>query len=74
MNRGTPRNILIELNMTTDDYNFVSTVYYVGFIFGPRLPMLKQAHLDTVHCLRDTIQFDHEENAPFQISGENNGS
>lgn len=29
MNRGTPRNILTELDMTTDDYNWVSTAYNV---------------------------------------------
>ncbi|KAJ0330545.1 hypothetical protein COL922a_012411 [Colletotrichum nupharicola] len=32
MNRGTPRNILTELKMTGDDYNFVSTLYYIPFI------------------------------------------
>lgn len=30
MNRGTSRNILTELGMTGDEYNFVSTVYFVS--------------------------------------------
>ncbi|KAK4610452.1 MFS transporter prlL [Fulvia fulva] len=32
MNRGTSRNILTELGMTGDEYNFVSTVYFIPFI------------------------------------------
>ena len=38
MNRGTPRNILTQLNMTTDDYNWVSTVYYVCCSLKPQCP------------------------------------
>lgn len=30
MNQGTSRNILKQLNMTDDDFNFVSTVYFVS--------------------------------------------
>lgn len=29
MNRGTNQNILTQLSMTSDEYNFVNTVYYV---------------------------------------------
>ncbi|CAH0058411.1 unnamed protein product [Clonostachys solani] len=29
MNRGTDRNILTQLKMTSDDYNWVSTIYFV---------------------------------------------
>ncbi|SPO02601.1 uncharacterized protein DNG_05274 [Cephalotrichum gorgonifer] len=32
MNKGTPRNILTQLRMTSDEYNFVSTVYFIPFI------------------------------------------
>lgn len=32
MNRGTDRHILKQLNMTGDDYNFVSTVFFVSLM------------------------------------------
>lgn len=30
MNTGTPDNILTQLGMTANEFNFVSTIYYVG--------------------------------------------
>lgn len=73
MNRGTPRNILTELNMTGDDYNWVSTIYYVRC--PPRwcdcVRLTQQP--DTVHCFRDTVQSDHEENAAFEVPGQDHG-
>mgnify|MGYP005989100451 CR=1 FL=1 len=30
MNRGTPENILTQLHMSKDAYNFVSTIYFVS--------------------------------------------
>ncbi|ETI25369.1 hypothetical protein G647_02142 [Cladophialophora carrionii CBS 160.54] len=32
MNRGTPQNILTQLHMSANDYNFISTIYYVPYI------------------------------------------
>ncbi|CAG9976014.1 unnamed protein product [Clonostachys byssicola] len=32
MNRGTDRNIMTQLNMTANDYNWVSTIYFIPFI------------------------------------------
>ncbi|KAM0547553.1 hypothetical protein ACHAPJ_010297 [Fusarium lateritium] len=32
MNKGTDRNILTQLNMTSDDYNWVSTIYNIPFM------------------------------------------
>ncbi|KAF2010004.1 putative pantothenate transporter [Aaosphaeria arxii CBS 175.79] len=32
MNKGTPRNILTQLEMTGDEYNFVNTIYFIPFI------------------------------------------
>lgn len=34
MNRGTSQNILTQLHMTPDAYNFVSTIYFIPFIIG----------------------------------------
>ena len=32
MDKGTSRNILTQLNMTSNDYNFVTTLYYVSCV------------------------------------------
>ncbi|KAK1447209.1 hypothetical protein CMEL01_09048 [Colletotrichum melonis] len=32
MNKGTPRNIMTQLKMTADDYNWVSTIYNIPFM------------------------------------------
>ncbi|VUC36359.1 unnamed protein product [Clonostachys rosea] len=32
MNRGSDRNIMTQLKMTGDDYNWVSTIYFIPFI------------------------------------------
>lgn len=30
MNKGTPRNIMTQLDMTSDEYNLLNVLYYVG--------------------------------------------
>jgi len=30
MNKGTPQNILTQLHMSANDYNFISTIYFVS--------------------------------------------
>jgi hypothetical protein len=32
MDKGTPHNILTELKMSSDQYNLVTTMYYVCFL------------------------------------------
>ncbi|EPE06666.1 pantothenate transporter [Ophiostoma piceae UAMH 11346] len=34
MDKGTPRNIMTELRMSADDYNLVTTAYYVPYILA----------------------------------------
>ncbi|KAF4949485.1 hypothetical protein FSARC_13469 [Fusarium sarcochroum] len=34
MDQGTPRNIMIELNISPDDYNFVTMAYYIPYILA----------------------------------------
>ncbi|KAM0080734.1 hypothetical protein ACKRZS_007111 [Fusarium odoratissimum] len=34
MDRGTPRNIMTELNISADDYNFVTMAYYIPYILA----------------------------------------
>ncbi|EGX88261.1 pantothenate transporter, putative [Cordyceps militaris CM01] len=34
MDRGTPRNILTELHMTSNQYNFVTLAYYIPYILA----------------------------------------
>ncbi|TQN64609.1 MFS transporter prlL [Colletotrichum shisoi] len=32
INKGTPRNIMTQLNMTSDEYNLLNVLYYVPYI------------------------------------------
>ncbi|KAJ4258054.1 hypothetical protein NW762_008194 [Fusarium torreyae] len=34
MDQGTPRNIMIELNISPDNYNFVTLAYYIPYILA----------------------------------------
>lgn len=69
MNRGTPRNILKELRMTGDEYNFVQTIYYVCPLSGAVLPDFdNNSASDSIYYLRDSIKFNHEEDATFKVS------
>ncbi|KAH7146243.1 major facilitator superfamily domain-containing protein [Dactylonectria macrodidyma] len=45
MDRGTPRNILIELNITSDQYNFVTAAYYIPYILAETPSNLLIKHL-----------------------------
>jgi hypothetical protein len=56
MNKGTPRNILTQLNMTSDEYNFVSTVYFVRSSLICILDnMTADALPDTIHRIRNPV-------------------
>lgn len=35
MNRGTDRNIMTQLGLTSDEYNLLTVFYYVGLVFSP---------------------------------------
>jgi hypothetical protein len=74
MNRGTPRNILTELRMTGDEYNFVQTIYYVRSVSGAIHDDVNDNGLsDPIHRIRDSIKFDYEEDAAFKVSVTNYG-
>jgi hypothetical protein len=48
MNKGTPLNILTQLHMSANDYNFISTIYYVSL---PRSIDAAKSHQDRSHTL-----------------------
>lgn len=74
MNRGTPRNILKELSMTGDDYNFVSTIYFVRLLDSRSLQNPSSSDSDTIHCIRGSIESDPETNASFSLSVPDHGN
>ncbi|KPM38314.1 hypothetical protein AK830_g8213 [Neonectria ditissima] len=45
MDQGTPRNILIELSITSDQYNFVTAAYYIPYILAETPSNLLIKHL-----------------------------
>lgn len=67
MNKDTDRNIMTQLNMTADDYNWVSTVYNVS-VSKPISTIAKPTwSTDSIHAFRDSHQHDCKEDASFQI-------
>jgi hypothetical protein len=56
MDKGTKHNIMIELGMTSDQFNLVTVAYYVCI---HRFPRTKQSLIDTedtIHCRGSTVK------------------
>lgn len=69
---GEPRNVLTELNMTADQYNWVQTVYYVGAPGNMTRPCNLLILLTDQLChLRDSQQSLVEEDYTSKISDTN---
>lgn len=50
MNKGTPTNILTQLHMTANEYNLITTVYYVRIH-----RILYSTLLYCIHIERDSV-------------------
>lgn len=57
MNRGSGTNILTQLNMTANEYNLVTTVYYVREIKKNFFKVFVNLYreIDSVHRLRGAV-------------------
>lgn len=68
MNTGTNRNILKQLGMSSNEFNFVSTIYYVRDL--PTSDVLVQAYSfsDSLHYCRSTIQLVHQTHATISLA------
>lgn len=57
MDKGTEHNIMIELGMTSDQFNLVTVAYYVCIHRLPRTEQsLTEAAEDTIHRRRSTVK------------------
>lgn len=56
MDKGTEHNIMIELNMSSDQFNLVTVAYYVCIRRSSRTRYLLTDAEDTIHCRRSTVK------------------
>jgi hypothetical protein len=71
MDKGTPHNILTELKMTSNQYNLVTTMYYVGQSAWKDKTGADCS--DTLHRRRSSIQPSIERCATVSMAGSNHG-
>ncbi len=86
MDQGTPRNIMTQLHMTSDQYNFVTTAYYVGLrpgfarltgLWVPALmnePLSGVAHtIGPLHPRRDALEPPSQVRKALGVAGPDHG-
>jgi len=56
MDKGTKHNIMVELGMTSDQFNLVTVAYYVGTHRSPRIKLLLIDDEDTIHRRGSTVK------------------
>ena len=56
MDKGTKHNIMIELNMSSDQFNLVTVAYYVRIHRSSRTKRSLTDAEDTIHRRRSTVK------------------
>jgi hypothetical protein len=59
MNTGSPRNILKQLGMSSNEFNFVSTIYYVSDPWSHICFLDTNSIADSLHYCRSPIKLIH---------------
>ena len=73
MNKGQPSNIMKELGMTSNEYNLVTTMYYVSGTAPIESSMTYIKRLDTLHYSRSTVQPTPQTPTPIAMAVEDHG-
>lgn len=73
MNKGTDRNILTQLGMTTDQYNLVTVLYYVCIMIGWHSSRAMLTALDSIYCCGNPVKFVIQTNISFQVAVSDHG-
>jgi hypothetical protein len=73
MNKGQPSNIMKELNMTSNEYNLVTTMYYVSKTSTLPLYTLTGHHEDTIYPGRGTVQSPPQTTVTVTMAVEDHG-
>lgn len=77
MNRGTDRNIMTQLGLTSDEYNLLTVFYYVCFLYSPTKKRASSSILncvaDTIHYWRSAVKPAVEEGKPQHLAVQNHG-
>ena len=56
MNKGQPSNIMKQLGMTSNEYNLVTTMYYVSGNTFAAGSLTNMDHTDPIHYCRGTVE------------------
>jgi hypothetical protein len=73
MNKGQPSNIMKELGMTSNEYNLVTTMYYVSGTTAVEDSSTYMKHLDTIHRGRGTFKPASQAPAPIAMAVADHG-
>lgn len=72
MNRGTDRNIMTQLGLTSDEYNLLTVFYYVSFPYIPAEHWTGSGFLicatGSIHCWRSPVESPSQEGKPKHLA------
>jgi hypothetical protein len=71
MNTGTHQNILKQLGMSSNEFNFVSTIYYVSISISMKIWISITHVVDPIYHRRGTVESVHQANASFKMAIQN---
>jgi hypothetical protein len=73
MNKGQPSNIMKELNMTSNEYNLVTTMYYVSKMSDLPSYTLTANRQDSIHLSRGTVESPPQTTLALTMAVEDHG-
>lgn len=77
MNRGTDRNIMTQLGLTSDEYNLLTVFYYVSVLCSPAgdraWPPILICAAGPIHYWRGAVKPTAEEGKPQHLAVPNHG-
>lgn len=78
MNRGTDRNIMTQLGLTSDEYNLLTVFYYVSSLYRPAEHQSVSCVLicatGSIHRWRSAVKSPSEEGKPQHLAVQNHGN
>ena len=73
MDKGTKHNIMIELNMSSDQFNLVTVAYYVRINQSSRTGQSLTYAEDTIHRRRSTLEPCPQVHEAVSVAGPRDG-
>jgi hypothetical protein len=73
MDKGTKHNIMIELGMSSDQFNLVTVAYYVCIHQSLQIKQSLTDAVDSIHCRRSTIKPCSQVHEAVSVAGPRDG-